>query len=853
MLGILFLVGSAAAGVCFVRRMLRDLLTAAEQIFWGVVIGWTLTTIAVYFGARWHGQLTSSLIWMTTIAVWLITAALIVWEARHPIRASSLFEWHREYFGLALVLAVFTPAYFGLFSSHMFAPGPGGVYSGGGAWYDLSFHTAIASSFLYGNNLAPIYTLLPPEPLLYPYLPDFQIALLMGAGLSLRATLMLTSLLLAVATTGLFYSFAWRIARSQKSAALATILFLLNGGLGFIYFFLDWWNSGKGLAQFWNTLDANYAAYPARGIYWTNLINLFPAQRTILFGIPIGLLVFTVFVIVWQRWNETETTVKQVKPSTEILMLIAGGLTGILPYFHTHTYIAVGVVSVVLFLLRPRRPWLIFWLPSVLLAAPQLWSLSRHAAGASVLRFLPGWLGHNESFLPRYLIRDFGLLLLLVVPAWIAAPKLWKKFYLGFLALFVFALTVIVSPNAFDNGKLIYYWHALNSVLVASWLTRIARQHWQKIITAVVALMCTATGIMALQCESHNWSRVFSDQDMEIANYVREKTSPRSLFLTAPVFNQPALCLAGRAVLLGPPAWLWSHGYDFREREADVRRIYAGTTDALELIRYYNVDYIYVGDAERRQLQANESFFDDNFAAAYRNDGVTIYDARAPRSSPANSSESRSGALNQPAPRELALLLDRDPYALLVQFPRTSFFSYRLIKATYGRMPRREELIAAMTVIYRGVFLRQSGWENQIEANRISLLNAWINSKEFRQAYESKTDAEFVNVLLSNAGLNWSGTARDALVDKLQSKQVSRQAALSSIVEDHGFFASEYNTAYVLMHFFGYLRRNPDDPPDGDLRGLIFWRDNLDTWGDYLNISRAFVESIEYNNLKPPP
>jgi hypothetical protein len=101
--------------------------------------------------------------------------------------------------------------------------------------------------------------------------------------------------------------------------------------------------------------------------------------------------------------------------------------------------------------------------------------------------------------------------------------------------------------------------------------------------------------------------------------------------------------------------------------------------------------------------------------------------------------------------------------------------------------------------------------------------------------------------------LNWSATTRDALVENLQSKQVSRQAALSSIVEDHSFFAREYNTAYVLMHFFGYLRRNPDDPPDGDLRGLIFWRDNLDTWGDYLNISRAFVESIEYNNLKPPP
>src|SRR5581483_10024626 len=113
--------------------------------------------------------------------------------------------------------------------------------------------------------------------------------------------------------------FGLRVTRDQKAAALATILFLLNGGFGFIYFFLDWWKSGKRLVQFWNKL------------------------------------VFSIFAIVWQRWHESpHDKIDQANlPSTRTLMLVAGVLTGLLPWFHTHTYIAVGLISVVLFAFRP--------------------------------------------------------------------------------------------------------------------------------------------------------------------------------------------------------------------------------------------------------------------------------------------------------------------------------------------------------------------------------------------------------------------------------------------------------------------------------------------------------------------
>jgi hypothetical protein len=866
MLGMLFLAGTALLGACVVRRILRGLLDGAEQLMWGTVVGWTLTSFIIYLLARWQGELSLALITTTTVAVWIITLGLMALELRdRRWSLRSIFVWRAHYAGLVFVLAIFAPIYWRLFSTHMFARGEGGVYSGGSAWYDMSFHAALSASFVYGQNFPPQYTLLAPEPLHYPFLPDFQTAALMAAGSSLRAALMMTSLLLALATTGLFYSFAYRIARTQKAAVAATVLFLLNGGLGFIDFFRDWWKSGRGLIQFWNTLDVNYANYSERGFHWINIIadTLVP-QRTSLFGLPLALIIFTIFSIVWRRWHETHESEKDAKNSQPIvstatnradwtLLFLAGLLTGLLPIVHTHTYIAVGLVSLVLFAFRPRWIWLVFWAPAVLVAAPHVWPLARLASGGGIVRLLPGWLGSHESFFPLYLLRNFGLPLLLAVPAWLAMPRAWRKFYLAFLLPLVFSFVVVVSPNVFDNVKLTFYWHALNSVLVGSWLVNLATVHRQRIVASLLLVLCVATGLAALQAESHQWQRVFTDEEIAAADYVRRNTAPRALFLTAPVFNQPAISLAGRVSARGPTAWLGSHGYEFREREADVRRIYAGMPDAFDLLRYYRIDYIYFGDAERGELKGDASFFDNNFTVVYRSPTIAVYDARRPRVESVLRVTPVNQAGSRPAPRELASRLDHDPYALITQFPRTSFFVYRLGKSSYGRTPRMNEFMTAMVDMGRGLFVGRSGWEEQLGVNQSVLLNTWTNSREFRDAHDGQTNAEYVNSLLTNAGVDWRASKREDLVKSLDSKAESRQKALLRVVEDQDFYAQEYNTAYVLVHFFGYLRRNPDEAPDRDLSGLNFWRQILDRWGDQRSISRAFLESAEYKNRRPAP
>jgi hypothetical protein len=846
MLAILFLCGSTLLGVCLVRRTLQKLLDGIEQILWGTIVGWSIATLGVYVVAHWQGQLSPRNVLWTTLAIWIIAAILIV-VVRDWFNLWAQFERSAAYIGLTVVLLVLAPIYWRLLSVQMFPRGDGGIYSGSSG-NDLNFHAALISSFTYGQNFPPTYTLMPPQRLFYPFMPDFHAAILMAGGLSLRSALILTALVLGAVIAGLFYAFALRIARSSRTATLATLLFLLNGGLGFIYFFRDWWQSDKSTFEFWNTLNLNYANLSERGIHWNNIVaDMMVPQRTSLFGLSIGLMIFTSFAIVWQRWHASEgTESNRNEPRSLTLMVIAGILTGMLPLFHTHTYIAVGIVSVILFAMRPRREWIGFWAPAVLLAAPRLLILALQARGSNIVRPFFGWLGHDDPFFPLYLLRNFGLPLLLAIPAWWTAPREWRKFYLAFLILFIFTFVIIFSPNLLDNGKPLYYWHALNSVLVAAWLVKLAAEHKQRLLAACLAFLSIATALIVFRSETIVSTRAFTDEELAVAAFVRDHTKPHALFLTAPSLKSPVLSLGGRSVLRSATAWLWSHGYEFRKRESDVRRIYAGSLDAAELLRYYRVDYIYLGDAERSDVKANAAFFDANFPAIYHSQSITIYDARKLRDQFTEGS--------YPTLRlDIASRLERDPYSMIGGFEDTSFFVYRLCKASYGRMPRREEFVSAMTLLGRNLSPGSSVWEADLQINRVALLKDWTMSPEFNRLYEGRSNGELVDALLKNAGISWSGSKRDELVSRLNTQAQPQQAALLSVIADRGFYASEYNNAYVLVHFFGYLRRNPDDAPDFNLKGFNFWRDRLNSWGDYRTISMAFLESDEYRNMEPMP
>jgi hypothetical protein len=285
----------------------------------------------------------------------------------------------------------------------------------------------------------------------------------------------------------------------------------------------------------------------------------------------------------------------------------------------------------------------------------------------------------------------------------------------------------------------------------------------------------------------------------------------------------------------GATAWLWSHGYPFAERESDVRAIYSGRDDAVELLRYYGVDYIYLGPRERGDLKANEHFFERTFPTLYRAADITIYDARA------GGSHAAQWLAGYP-PREYAARVERDSFQPLVEFPDIGYALYLYHQVRHGRPPRYDEFMADLREVGRDVYPGASKWRDVLKANQQKLTETWTGRADFKEQYGTLTDEQYIAALYSNAGVEPSKPERAELTAALASGKETRASALRRVSANPQLVMRDYNAAYVRLHYFGYLRRDPQDD---------FWLRDLNRTGDFRSLTRAFLESEEYKQRPP--
>ena len=75
-----------------------------------------------------------------------------------------------------------------------------------------------------------------------------------------------------------------------------------------------------------------------------------------------------------------------------------------------------------------------------------------------------------------------------------------------------------------------------------------------------------------------------------------------------------------------------------------------------------------------------------------------------------------------------------------------------------------------------------------------------------------------------------------------------RAAALRSVIESGSVFNRMYNDAFVLMQYFGFLKRNPNEGNDTNFVGYNFWLDVLNNRepNNYHGMVCSFITSTEY-------
>src|SRR5207302_566353 len=132
----------------------------------------------------------------------------------------------------------------------------------------------------------------------------------------------------------------------------------------------------------------------------------------------------------------------------------------------------------------------------------------------------------------------------------------------------------------------------------------------------------------------------------------------------------------------------------------------------------------------------------------------------------------------------------------------------------------------------------------------------FVQRSRFTSAFPpSMTPAQFVDKLNNNAGKPLSQSERDQLVNSLTSGAITRAQVLRAVAEGPDLNRAEFNRAFVLMQYFGYLRRNPNDPQDTDYTGYDFWLNKLNLFnGNFVaaEMVKAFITSNEYRQRFGP-
>ncbi len=195
-------------------------------------------------------------------------------------------------------------------------------------------------------------------------------------------------------------------------------------------------------------------------------------------------------------------------------------------------------------------------------------------------------------------------------------------------------------------------------------------------------------------------------------------------------------------------------------------------------------------------------------------------------------------------------------FFLSIENQETGYFVYRAYQAAFGRRIQDvvpltfQEFLSDTRRVRQNVVVGQGEWQRQLELNKQAFLDEFAARSAFTMRYpDTLSAAQFVDQLNSNTGGSLTQAQRDDLVNRLSIVAVTRQQALREVIENAAFRQREFNRAFVLMEYFGYLRRNPNDPPDADFSGFNFWLSKLNEFGgDFqrAEMVKAFLDSAEY-------
>lgn len=499
-----------------------------------------------------------------------------------------------------------------------------GFSAGGWNWSDLFVHVSIASSIQHGN--------FPPEvpyfagvPLTYHWFGDFHAAIAATvAGVDVIPVLELSNAVLSGAFALLVWELATALTHNRRAAALAVVLTLFAGGMGFIRLFMDL-HSGKGSLvdlvsnhPYDNQWGTGFPYFHIPSVLGTGLL----VNRATAYGLP-GIV--AIVLVVHKAWGRNPAG-----------MLLAGALAAMLAPFHFFAFAAIYLVLAVQLLARrawQQRTWprdgLLLFAPT-LIALPVIIGPALQQRDLGTFRQVAGWPdampGDGVAAMTFFYLTNLGIPFVLALVAAFSRRVPHRWLLVGWMAgIFAVPNLVQVSYVTFDASKFFQImW--IPTALLAAWLMR----GWRTLLVAPVVGLCALSPLLIGIWLVRSEQIVLSVPQERAARWIEVHTPERAVFVTDAYVNSP-VDLAGRLRLTTFGPYVANIGYDPAAREADVRSVYCdGDATAAQVMRVDGASYVLSsgGQVQCRGTSATQFADSPLFETVYSAGGVSVWRLR---------------------------------------------------------------------------------------------------------------------------------------------------------------------------------------------------------------------------------
>ena len=522
-----------------------------------------------------------------------------------------------------------------LMFNHILYTKDGNYYSGQSTFGDLQMHLGFIESVAEQGKFPPAYPFLAGYKNNYPFFVDMLSSSLVVFGTSLRWATLIPSFAFAFMIAMGFYFFAYQLTERKATALLSTLFFFLCGAFGFAYFL----EGAKADHTAFTKIFTEYYKTPTNlndmNIRWANTIcDMIIPQRTTMAGWT---------YILSALW----LLVEAIKKYDKKLFIILGVIAGCMPMIHTHSFLALGIISAVMLVIELVKAknkkacfmaWLYYGGIALVLALPQLflWTFAQTGSNSeSFLNYHFNWVNHNDPYLWFY-VKNWGLVFLFIIPAFLNTSRRNKELMVGAADIFAIAEFVKFQPNEYDNNKLFFITYMFALVLVTEFFVMLydklkdvkARQY----IAALVVFVMTFSGVLTIirEWKSGGDYQTFSKEDIEYAEFIKENTEKDAVFLTGSHHLNPVPTLAGRNIYVGSSLYVFFHGLgnEWNKRNKELSSVYSSEYNEIkQFAEENNISYISVTNAENGEYSVNTSAL-ERFEKIYDKDGHKLYAVR---------------------------------------------------------------------------------------------------------------------------------------------------------------------------------------------------------------------------------